>query len=26
MIQWFGCYEDMSIYRKGWQVQYFGQK
>jgi len=22
----FGCYEQVSIYRKGWHVQYFGQK
>ena len=26
MIQYFGCYEEVCIYRKGWQVQNFGQK
>ena len=26
MIQWFGCYEEVCIYRKGWEVQNFGQK
>jgi len=26
MIQYFGCYEVVSIYRKGWQEQDFNQK
>jgi len=26
MIQWIECYEEVCIYRKGWQVQNFGQK
>jgi hypothetical protein len=26
MIQYFGCYEVVSIYRKGWKEQDFGQK
>jgi len=26
MIQWVECYEEMSINRKEWQVQKFGQK
>jgi len=26
MIQRFGCYEEVCIYRKGWQVQNFSQK
>ena len=26
MIQWFRCYEVVSIYRKGWQEQDFDQK
>jgi len=26
MIQYFGCYEEVCIYRKQWQVQNLGQK
>jgi len=26
MIQYFGCYEEVTIYRKGWQVQNIGKK
>jgi len=26
MIHSIGCYEEVSIYRKGWQDQNFGQK
>jgi len=25
-FKYFGCYEEMCVYRKGWQVQNFGQK
>jgi len=26
MIQWFRCYQEVSVYRKGLQVKYFGKK